>query len=813
MVEFNGFTEKAGNALNAAMAVAMGFGHTYIGSEHILCGLLADSSGVACLSIIKHGATKGEIMRQIELSVGKGIPTKLSLSDFSPRSKRIIETSLNIAHGVGLKNAGTEHILKAILYDQECFAVTILRNSGVNMSLLFTECGTPTGKPKHRDDEIRDDIRDSSGSKAKSNMAKYGRDITELAKQNKLDPVIARDAEIDRVVQVLLRRSKNNPCLIGEAGVGKTAIVEGLAIKIAEGNVPDILRGKKLFMLDLTSMLAGAKYRGDFEERIKNVIEEVISTKNTILFIDEIHSIVGTGAAEGAIDAANILKPQLARGEIQLIGATTIDEYRKFIEKDAALERRFQPITVDPPSEENTLEILRALRERYENHHKVSISDKAIETAVSMSSRYITERFLPDKAIDLIDEAASSLRMRRFSRKIDEKTEKYLREIRKQKLSALNNQDFDTVMKLHEEETALSQHLFISGEEDENIINTVTEDDIAEVVAKITGIPAARLTESETHRLSELETLLKKRVIGQDEAVSAVSKAIQRSRAGLKDPKRPIGSFMFLGTTGVGKTELCKAIAEVMFGDENKIIRLDMSEYMEKHSVSKLIGAPPGYVGFEDGGQLTEKIRRKPYSIILFDEIEKAHPDVHNILLQILEDGILTNSNGKTADFKNTIIVMTSNAGADILSEKQHNLGFSIKPSCEYEQEKINERLKKDFRPEFLNRIDSIIIFKKLGHEHIMTICSNLLAKVSQRLNTSGITLEFDDTVKNLLIQNDFDEKYGARPLRRAITTQIEDFIAQKIIDGEIKTGDEVLIYSEDKNIQFKKKVTDISIG
>lgn len=811
MIEFNGFTEKACAALNAAMAVAMGFGHTYIGSEHILCGLMADSSGVACQSLVKYGATKGEIMRQIEKAIGKGIPTKLTLADFTPRSKRIIETALSCGRSAGVKNAGTEHLLKALLGDKECFAAVILRESGVNLNQLSSDCGTPTGSGKRREEEFRDEFSDAGTTKVKSSIMKYGRDITELARQNKLDPVIARDSEIDRVVQVLLRRSKNNPCLIGEAGVGKTAIAEGLALRIADGNVPDILRGKRIFMLDLTSMLAGAKYRGDFEERIKNVIDEVIRAGNIILFIDEIHSIIGTGAAEGAIDAANILKPQLARGEIQLIGATTIDEYRKFIEKDSALERRFQPITVEQPTAESTLEILRGLRVKYENHHKVCISDKAIEAAVELSARYINDRFLPDKAIDLIDEAASSLRLKQYSTTAGEAAEKRLREIRRQKLELLNKQDFDGVMRLHEEETAINEHLFEKGSDGMSVIGTVTEVEIAEVVAKITGIPVARLNESEIQRLSELETALNKRVIGQTEAVGVVAKAVQRSRAGLKDPKRPIGSFMFLGTTGVGKTELCKALAEVLFGDENRIVRLDMSEYMEKHSVSKLIGAPPGYVGFDDGGQLTEKIKRKPYSVLLFDEIEKAHPDVLNILLQILEDGILTNSNGKTADFKNTVIVMTSNTGADILSEKRRSLGFESNSSESGDHDKIMERLRKEFKPEFLNRIDNVVIFKRLGKEQIITICGGLLSKVSERAAAAGINLDFDESVKLLLSENGFDERYGARPLRRAITAQIEDFIAQRMIDGEIHTGDEITIYAEEKDIRFKKKVIDVT--
>ena len=838
MIQFNDFTEKANKALNAAVKTAQSLGHIYVGSEHILCGLLEESSdkaGIAGRALYKHGITKDEIMRKIEVVVGRGIPTRLTASDFTPRSKRILETALTEARALRHTFVGTEHVLKAIIKDSECYAVLLMREIGVNISTLYGECTGRDDKAKSGDND--DEYFSGSGggfsksggsgtstakkSKNATALDKYSRDLTEMAKQNKIDPVVNRDEEIERVIQALMRRRKNNPCLIGESGVGKTAIAEGLALKIAQGTVPENIKTKRILLLDLPSMLAGAKYRGDFEERIKSALDETVENGNVILFIDELHSIIGAGAAEGAIDAANILKPLLARGGIQLIGATTIDEYRRFIEKDSALERRFQPITVEEPDEESAILILEGLRDKYEAHHKVKIADSAIKAAVKLSARYISDRFLPDKAIDLIDEASALLRLRAFTAppNMQELEEKLLR-LTDEKTSAINAQDFEAAAILRDKEREVSEQLDelkselpgfsrgiglgirigesgLMGKQAENY-GEIDELSIAELVSKQTGIPASRITTDEAAKLCDLSTQLQKRVIGQDEAVSAVSRAVKRSRAGFRNPARPIGSFIFLGPTGVGKTELTKALAKTLFGDESALVRFDMSEYMEKHAAAKLIGAPPGYVGYDDGGQLTEKIRRKPYSVILFDEIEKAHPDVYNIFLQIMEDGTLTSSDGRKVSFKNAVIIMTSNIGASLITENKGAIGFGDDSFKEQDvSDRVLAELKKSFKPEFLNRVDETIVFGKLSGEHIREICRLLLGDVSARASELGITLTFSDEAVAELARLGYDKSYGARPLRRLITAKIEDMLSSEMLSGGITTGAEVEVVLE----------------
>ena len=672
MYRFDGFTEKANNALNLALTSAEDMGHTYIGSEHIILGLLKENSGVAAEVLSKLGVTEEAFTKCMEEKIGTGSRTSLSLDDFTPRSKRILQIAVMEASRLNHNYVGTEHLLIAVLEEGDSYGVRFLRMLGVRQNDIMEEIRNALSSGE-QDDNTTGVAQ--SGAKGKGNSAtktldQFGRDLTELAKKGEIDPVIGRQVEIERVIQILSRRTKNNPCLIGEPGVGKTAVAEGLALKIVQGEVPELLKDKRVVALDLTSMVAGTKYRGDFEERIKAAMEEVKNSGNIILFIDEIHTIIGAGAAEGSADAANILKPSLARGEFQLIGATTIDEYRKHIEKDAALERRFQPVMVGEPTEEEAIQILKGLRDRYEVHHKVKITDEAIDAAVKLSSRYIADRFLPDKAIDLIDEAASRVRLRAFTEPNDiQDMEKRIKQLEQEKAAAVNTQDFEGAAKIRDEEKQLRERLEQEKEvwKEKKVSGNgeVTPQDIANIVSTWTGIPVVQLTEEESERLLKLEEVLHQRIVGQDEAVTAVAKAIRRGRVGLKDPKRPIGSFIFLGPTGVGKTELCKTLAEAMFGDENAMIRLDMSEYMEKHTVSRLVGSPPGYVGYDEGGQLTEKVRRKPYSVILFDEIEKAHPDVFNMLLQILEDGCLTDSQGRKVDFKNTVIIMTSNDGVN----------------------------------------------------------------------------------------------------------------------------------------------------
>lgn len=801
MIEFSGFTEKANNALNIALRTAMDLGHTYVGSEHILCGLIGEERGAAWLALNKQGVTTDKVRKKIEQMIGCGVPTKLTLADFTPRSKRILESSLTEARSMNHSSVGTEHILKAVLKDADCYGTLILKELGANLNQLSRDCGTPAESKFRQEDSIRQIDK-------KSGLFRYGRDLTDMARKGLVDPVLCRDKEIEREIEVLLRRRKNNPCLIGESGVGKTAVVEGLAIKIAAGEVPEEMSRKHIFMLDLTSMLAGAKYRGDFEERIKTVLDEVKADGDIILFIDEIHSIIGAGAAEGAIDAANILKPALARGEIQLIGATTIEEYRRFIEKDSALERRFQPITVDEPSEQATLDILFGLRGKYEKHHGVAISDEAINAAVKLSQRYITDRYLPDKAIDLIDETASRVRIKAFapSSQIDE-AEKTLRQINSQKTAAIIARNFEYAAKLRNKEKQLNELISQYRQSAAgNVTGEVNAEDIAKTASEWTGIPLSRMSADESGKLINLERELGEKVIGQDEAVRAVARAVRRGRAGLKNPQRPIGSFIFLGPTGVGKTELCKVLAKNIFGSEEMLIRFDMSEYMEKHSAAKLIGAPPGYVGYEDGGQLTEKIKRKPYCVVLFDEIEKAHSDVFNILLQVLEDGFLTESSGRRVSFRNAVIIMTSNVGARFITEKKSALGFGSDSGNGDVNEKIMSSLKETFKPEFLNRVDETVVFRKLTKDNIKSICRNMLNELAERAERSGIALGFTEAAVERLSESGFDDAYGARPLRRAITENVEDMLSEEMLNGKLSKGDTAVIDYNGNRFTAEKK-------
>lgn len=793
MYKFTGFNEKANVALNNAVNAAEDLGHTYIGSEHLLLGILKDTASTASSVLNARGITHQKVEDAVKSSVGIGMPTELSPDDFTPRSKNIIESSIVIARTSSLPLVGTEHLLMAIMRETQSFGAKIIIRLGGSLSDIISDISRAstgeTGRPSNHS-------RNSNPSKTDT-LDKYGRDLTLLAKEGKIDPIIGRMQEIERVTQILSRRTKNNPCLIGEPGVGKTAIAEGLALKIAENEVPELLKNKRIISLDLTGMVAGTKYRGDFEDRIKKCIEEVSASGDVILFIDEIHTIVGAGSAEGATDAANILKPSLARGDLQVIGATTIEEYRKNIEKDAALERRFQPVTVGEPTEDEAVEILKGLRDKYEAHHKVKITDDAIIAAVKLSSRYIGDRFLPDKAIDLIDEASSRVRLKAFTPPEEIKQlEDEIIEISKEKTSAVNSQEFERAASLRDKEKELQKTLSEQKAEWEekqaHASGEIGTNEIAEIVSVWTGIPVNQLTIEESKRLLNLENELHNRIIGQNEAVTAVSKAIRRARVGLKDPKRPIGSFIFSGPTGVGKTELCKALAEAMFGDENAIIRLDMSEYMEKHNVSRLVGSPPGYVGFEEGGQLTEKIRRKPYSVVLFDEIEKAHPDVFNMMLQILDDGILTDSQGRKVSFKNAIIIMTSNVGAKLITDKQSSLGFTSggsSMSFEKIREAVMGELKKTFRPEFINRIDDIIVFSRLSKDNIKEIAVKLLNDVGRRTAEMDIQIDFTDAVAEKIADAGFDEIYGARPLKRAVRTNIEDRLSELLLEEKIKAG------------------------
>ncbi len=805
---FNGFTAKANEALNSAINSAELLGHTYVGSEHLLLGLLRIGGGVAAVVLEKNGVTAEKIEQLIRSQIGCGTPTKLSPDYFTPRAKRVIESAMSGCNSTGKKYVGTEHLLLGILGDGDNYAIRFLGELGVDVAGLTASVLKASGMDSNSG--ITSHNQKSKDTKIPT-LAKYGRDLINEARTGKIDPVIGRETEVERIIQILCRRTKNNPCLIGEPGVGKTAIIEGLAQRIVDKNVPEILENKRLFTLDLTGMVAGTKYRGDFEERIKAVIDEVVKAQDVILFIDEIHTIIGAGSAEGSTDAANILKPSLARGEFQLIGATTISEYRKNIEKDSALERRFQPVNVAEPTEDDAILILKGLRDKYEAHHKVEITDGAIESAVRLSSRYINDRFLPDKAIDLIDEAGSRVRLSNCEIPDSLKElEAQIENTQSEKDEAINSQEFEKAAALRDKENNLKQKYEAEKEKwhSENIHanGQVTEESIAEIVSLWTGVPVVQLTKEESERLLNLEEELHNRIVGQNEAVTAVAKAIRRGRVGLKDPKRPIGSFIFLGPTGVGKTELCKALAVSMFGNENMMIRLDMSEYMEKHTVSRLVGSPPGYVGFEEGGQLTEKVTRNPYSVVLFDEIEKAHPDVFNMLLQILEDGILTDSQGRKVDFKNTVIIMTSNVGARLITDKKVSFGFTENDDSNRDvRELVLGELKSTFRPEFLNRVDDIIVFSKLTKTEIEEIAQKMLENLAIRVENLNIKLEFEQSVKSALAEKGFDAVYGARPLRREIQNKIEDAFSEKILSGEIKNGDSVMCDFCEGEFVFRK--------
>ena len=787
------FTNKAKKVIEIANDISIELGHNYIGTEHILYGLVKEGEGIAAKVLNNKGITDEKVRVKIEELLGVGREIKETLG-FTPRTKRVLENAFLEAKRIGYNYIGTEHLLLAILKEEDCVAVRVIVELNVEVPKIYSEIAKVINE-EESDQEIKKDITRVRGSYSSTTVLnQFGEDITVQAEDGKFDNIIGREAEIERIIQILSRRTKNNPCLIGEPGVGKTAIVEGLAERIVSGEVPENLKDKRIVSIDISGMVAGAKYRGDFEERIKKVLNEVKKVGDVILFIDEIHTIVGAGAAEGAIDAANILKPLLARGEIQLIGATTIEEYRKYIEKDSALERRFSPVDVGEPTEAETIEIIKGIRDRYEAHHNVKITDEAINSAVTLSVRYITDRFLPDKAIDLIDEAASQVRINLFT---EPDTIKVMGEkidiIMNEKEEAIYNQDFERAANLRDKEKEAREELNTEMNKWKKIknkdITEIGEENIAEIISKWTGIPIQKLTEDENQKLKHLEEMLQKRVVGQNEAVEAVAKAIRRGRVGLKDPKRPIGSFLFLGPTGVGKTELSKALAEILFDNENSMIRLDMSEYMEAHSVSKLIGSPPGYIGYDGGGQLTEKVRRKPYSVILFDEIEKAHPDVMNLLLQILEDGRLTDSQGREVNFKNTIIIMTSNLGARYITEKK-SLGFgNVENEKEYEdiKKEVIKELKKELRPEFINRIDEIIVFHKLSEEDIKQITNIMLKQVEERLKNQKYIVEIDDGVVKAILKQGYDNNFGARPLRRTIQNLVEDRISEEILSGNLK--------------------------
>ena len=808
----NRFTERAQQALTKAQEAAASFGHSYIGSEHLLLGLLREEGGPAAKALAACGVTDDALVKQIEELSGRGTPDSTAPQGMTPRTKRIIELSIQSAAHMGTNYVGTEHLLLGLLNEGQNVALTALANLKVTPQMVAEKLSEALGGVQQGEGP------GAAGASGKSGDAleQFGRDLTAAAREGKLDPVIGRSKEIQRVIQILSRRTKNNPALIGDPGVGKTAVVEGLAQKIVAGDVPETLKDKRVVSLDLTGMIAGTKYRGEFEERIKKVIEELTANKNTILFVDEMHMLMGAGAAEGAADAANILKPALSRGEVQVIGATTLDEYRKNIEKDAALERRFQPVQIDEPSPEDAVEILKGLRDRYEAHHRIKIPDEAIEAAVKLSVRYVTGRFLPDKAIDVIDEACSRVRLTTLTTPPDLKQmEDEITAIAAKKEEAVKGQDYENAAKLRDEEKnkreALEARRKEWSEQQTKAHGAVTEDDIAAVISGWTGIPVAQMTEDEGQRLLHLEDTLHERVIGQNEAVTAVAKAIRRGRVGLRDPKRPIGSFLFLGPTGVGKTELSKALAEAMFGDENAMIRIDMSEYMEKHAVSRMIGSPPGYVGYDEGGQLSEKVRRHPYSVVLFDEIEKAHPDVFNILLQILEDGVLTDGQGRHVDFKNTIIIMTSNIGAQkITGNARKSLGFAeggegtAERTFEQIKEDVLSELKTVVRPEFLNRIDDIIVFNRLSEDEIAQIADGMLHKVAERMQEMGITMDWTDAAKKHLAKAGFDPVYGARPLRRAVTNEVEDLVAEQSLEGKIQSGDHMTLDAEDDKLTLR---------
>jgi len=805
---FGRFTERAQKVLALAQEEAIRLGHSNVGTEHILLGLVREGEGIAAKALFGIGLNSEKIQEEVEKLIGRGQETSQS-PHYTPRAKKVIELSMDEARKLGHSYVGTEHILLGLIREGEGVAARVLSNLGVSLNKARQQVLQLLGSHETGGHQ--------GGSNTHANtptLDSLARDLTAIAREGSLDPVIGRSKEIERVIEVLSRRTKNNPVLIGEPGVGKTAIAEGLAQQIVNNEVPEILRDKRVMTLDMGTVVAGTKYRGEFEDRLKKVMDEIRQAGNIILFIDELHTLIGAGGAEGAIDASNILKPSLARGELQCIGATTLDEYRKYIEKDAALERRFQPINVDEPSVEETIQILKGLRDRYEAHHRVSFTDEAIEAAAKLSDRYISDRFLPDKAIDLIDEAGSKVRLRSFTTPPNLKElELKLEEVRKEKDAAVQSQEFEKAASLRDAEQRLREQLedtkrsWKEKQGKEN--NEVTVEDIATVVSSWTGIPVNKLAQTETVKLLNLEEILHSRVIGQEEAVKAVAKAVRRARAGLKDPKRPIGSFIFLGPTGVGKTELARALADAMFGDEDAMIRIDMSEYMEKHSTSRLVGSPPGYVGYEEGGQLTEKVRRKPYSVVLLDEIEKAHPDVFNILLQVLEDGRLTDSKGRTVDFRNTIVIMTSNVGADSLKRNRY-VGFNLQDGEQDYKDmkgKVLEELKKAFRPEFLNRIDEIIVFHALEKKHLKEIISLMTEEVSKRLSEQDIHLELTDAAKEKIVEEGHDLEYGARPLRRAIQKHIEDRLSEELLKGTVLTGQKVMIDVENGELIVKTAV------
>ena len=817
MMNENKFTPRAEEALRLSQESAEELGHGYVGSEHLLLGLLREEEGLAHRVLTEYGLTDEMILSVLRRSVGAGLAGTAPSQGLTPRAKGVVELAVSEAARMGSPMIGTEHLLMGILREGGNMALRILRTVGVDPKKMYSSIvqkinEAPKAAPAGTVSSAKD-----SGKKG-SALEEFTRDLTESARAGRLDPVIGRDEEIRRVIQILSRRTKNNPVLIGEPGVGKTAIAEGLAERIAAADVPEELLDKRVLSLDLSGMVAGTKYRGEFEERIKKTIDEVKKAGNVILFIDELHTIVGAGSAEGAVDAANILKPALSRGEIRVVGATTLDEYRKYIEKDAALERRFQPVQIDEPTPEDAVEILKGLRDRYEAHHRIKIPDEAIDAAVKLSVRYVTGRYLPDKAIDVIDEACSRVRLSTLTAPPDLKAlEDEIAAVAAKKEEAVKSQDFENAAKLRDEEKqkreALEARKKEWSEQQTKTHGAVTADDIAAVISGWTGVPVAQLTEDEGQRLLHLEDTLHQRVIGQDEAVTAVAKAIRRSRVGLRDPKRPIGSFLFLGPTGVGKTELSKALAEAMFGDENAMIRIDMSEYMEKHAVSRMIGSPPGYVGYDEGGQLSEKVRRHPYSVVLFDEIEKAHPDVFNILLQILEDGVLTDGQGRHIDFKNTIIIMTSNIGAQkITGHTRKSLGFAADGASDAERtfEQIREdvlgELKNAVRPEFLNRIDDIIVFNRLTEEEIAQIADGMLRQVAERMQDMQIVMDWTDAAKKHLAKAGFDPIYGARPLRRAVTNEVEDLVAEQSLEGRIKAGDHVTLDVADDRLTLAQQ-------
>ena len=812
MIDRNRFTEQAWNAIALSTRTANDLGHNYVGTEHLLVGLLLEEEGVAARVLDANGVTADKVKELISQLIfpNQNVGT-IGETVYTPGAVRVLNQSYREAVRFKAPLIGTEHLLIAMIRESDCAAVRLLNTMDVSLQKLYVDLRGAMGEDGV---DAREELQSSGsdGSAATPTLNSFSRDLTKLAREGRLDPVIGRESEIQRVVQILSRRTKNNPCLIGEPGVGKTAVVEGLAQMIAGGNVPETIADKRVMTLDLSGMVAGSKYRGEFEERIKKVISEVTEDGNVLLFLDEIHTIIGAGGAEGAIDASNILKPSLARGEIQLIGATTREEYRKYIEKDAALERRFQPVVVEEPTEEQSIAILKGLRPKYEEHHKVTITDDALVAAVRLSARYINDRFLPDKAIDLIDEASSKIRLTTYVEpaEIRSLTEDIDR-LELQKEQAIKNEAYEKagdIKKRQQKKREKIEKLREKWQKEKTSRKLIVgEGEIADVVSGWTKIPVRKLAEEESERLRRLESILHERVVGQEEAVTAVAKAIRRGRVGLKDPKRPIGSFLFLGPTGVGKTELCKALAEAMFGTENALIRVDMSEYMEKHSVSKMIGSPPGYVGYEEGGQLSEKVRRNPYSVILFDEIEKAHPDVFNILLQVLDDGHITDAQGRRIDFKNTVLIMTSNAGAEnIISPKR--LGFAsnddAKERYRFMKERVMEEVKRMFKPEFLNRIDEIIVFHQLSQDHMKEIVDIMLKSICRRtLTQMNLKLTVDDTAKAFLVEKGYDEKYGARPLRRAIQNLLEDKLAEAVLDGEVKAGDEVTVTKGEDSLKF----------